>query len=180
MGEIKSALELAMERSRKYAVSDEEREKIKEKEILQKATGLFHRYKENLLPLHEMAREIERADEKTRQRVKEILLSHCLVALSLAEDPERLFRLIEFIKDQSLHDMKEKFQILLTAYHEEVEKARKMASLQLAEALKKEGICGDAVVPNVEGDNHWKKVLDELNHSYRGKLEEIKKALKKI
>ena len=39
MGEIKSSLELAMERSKKYVVSDEDRASIKEREILQKATG---------------------------------------------------------------------------------------------------------------------------------------------
>jgi hypothetical protein len=180
MGEIKSALELAMERSKKYVISDEERERIKEKEILQKATGLFHRYQENHLSIHETVREIERMDERTRGTAKEILLSQCAGALSLEEDPERLFSLMESIKNQDLHPIRQEFQSLSTAYHEEKEKARQKMGLHLAEILKKAGIYGDAIVPNVEGNDHWKEVLDSLNHSYSGKLEEIKEALKKL
>ena len=110
MAEIKSALELAMEKSKKYVISDEERERIREKEILQKATGLFHRYREGHLSLNEMVREIERMDEKTRERVKEVLLSQWVDTLSLDEDPERLFSAIESIKGRSLNDMKERIR----------------------------------------------------------------------
>jgi hypothetical protein len=180
MGEIKSSLELAMERSKKYVVSDEERASIKEREILQKATGLFNRYQSSHLSLHETVREIERMDERTGEKGKEILLSQCAGALSLEEDPERLFSLIEVMKNQDLRHPRQEFQSLLTAYHEEKEEARQRMGLQLAEALKKAGIYGDAIVPNVEGNDQWKEVLNSLNHSYSGKLEEIKEALKKL
>jgi hypothetical protein len=45
MGEIKSTLDLAMERTKKISISQEEKEEIKRKEILQKVTGLSNRYK---------------------------------------------------------------------------------------------------------------------------------------
>ena len=179
MGEIKSALELAMERSRKYAVSSEEREKIKEKEILQKATGLFHRYKESHLPLHEIAREFDRMDDKARERVRASLLSQCVDSVSFEEDPERIFVLMESIKGRDLHHLREEFQNLLTAYREEVNKAKQKMGLQLAEDLRRAGIHGDAVIPNVEGNDRWKEILDSLDHSYRGKLEKIREALRK-
>ena len=182
MGEIKSALELAMERSKKYAVSEEEREKIKEKELLQKATGLFNRYMESFLPLHEIAREIERMGEETGQRMKATLLSLCVDALSpdLDKDPERLFPVIELIKNRDLPDIKKKVQTLFTAYREEIERARQRVSLGLTEALKEEKIYGDAVLPNVEGNDRWRQTLDGLTRSYEGSLEEIKEALRKL
>src|SRR5512136_2699623 len=98
MGEIKSALELAMERSKKYAISDAEREKIKEKEVLQKAIGLFHRYKEGHVSLSEMTREIERMDEKTREKVKESVLSQWVDALWLDDDSIRFLDAIEAVE----------------------------------------------------------------------------------
>ena len=179
MGEIKSALELAMERSKKYVVSDEEREEIKEKGMMQKATGLFHRFMGSHLSLHEMAREIERMDEKTRKRVEGMLLSQCVDALSLDEDPERLFSAIESMMDRDISDMKERFRNLFAGYHEEVEKAKQKTSLQLAEALKNERISGDAVVPNVEANDHWKEVLGAIGQAWRARLDEIKEALRK-
>jgi hypothetical protein len=180
MGEIKSALELAMEKSKKYVISDEEREKIREKEILQKTTGLFHRYKEGHLSQNEMMREIEKMDEKLRERVKELLLFQWVDALSLEEDGERAFVVLESIKDRSLNDVREKFQNLRTIYLNEIEEARQKMSLQLAEVLKDEGIGGDAVKPNVEGSEEWKGRIGEVNRSYRENLIEIKDALKRL
>jgi predicted Fe-Mo cluster-binding NifX family protein len=180
MAEIKSALELAMEKSKKYVISDKEREEIKEKEVLQKATGLFHRYKEGHLSLSEMMREIERTDKKMREKVKEVLLLQSVDTLSLEEDAERLFSVFESIKGRSLNDVKEEFQNLRSIYQNEIEEARQKLSLQLVEALKDEGIDGDAVEPNVEGSEEWKGRVEEVNRSHREKLKEIKDALKRL
>jgi len=180
MAEIKSALELAMEKSKKYVISDEERERIREKEILQKAMGLFHRYKEGRLSQNEMMREIEKMDEKVRERVKEVLLFQWVDALSLDFDPERLFGALESLRGRSLNDVKEKFQNLRSIFQNEIEEARQKLSLQLVEALKDEGIDGDAVEPNVEGSEEWKGRVEEVNRSHREKLNEIKDALKRL
>lgn len=180
MAEIKSALELAMEKSKKYVISDEEREAIREKEILQKAMGLFYRYKEGHLSQNEMMREIEKMDEKVRERVKEVLLLQSVDTLSLEEDAERLFSVFESIKGRSLNDVKEKFQNLRSIFQNEIEETRQKLSLQLVEALKDEGIDGDAVEPNVEGSEEWKGRVEEVNRSHRENLNEIKDALKRL
>ncbi|RPJ11183.1 MAG: hypothetical protein EHM36_01955, partial [Deltaproteobacteria bacterium] len=102
MAEIKSSLELAMERSKRFAISDQERDEIKRREVEQKAASLFHRYIDGHLALHEVLKEIERADEKTRPVMKEILLSQWIDALSLQEEDERLLKGIESLKERSL------------------------------------------------------------------------------
>ena len=98
MAEIKSTLELAMERTRKMVISEEEREAIKRKEILQKVDGLFHRYREGHLPLNEVLREIDRMDDKTSLSAKEILLRKWIDELSLNDEDERLIRGMELLK----------------------------------------------------------------------------------
>jgi hypothetical protein len=178
MGEIKSALELAMEKSKKYVISDEEREKIREKEIFRKATGLFHRYKEGHLSQSEMMREIEKVDEKVRERVKEVLFSRWTDALSFDSDPERPLGAIESLKGRSLNDIRKKIESLHSVYRKEIEEARQTLSLELVEALKGEGVDGEAVEPNVEGSEKWKERVEEVDRSHREKLKEIKDALK--
>ena len=64
-----------MERTKKFKISEKEREEIRRKEILQKVTSLFHRYREGHLPLNEILKEIERMEEKAAKMVKEDLLS---------------------------------------------------------------------------------------------------------
>ena len=82
MGEIKSTLELAMERTKKFAISEKEKEEIKQKESLQKVTRLFHRYREGHLSLNEILKEIKKMEKKTATMVKELLLSQWIDALS--------------------------------------------------------------------------------------------------
>jgi hypothetical protein len=178
MGEIKSTLELAMERTKKIAISEKEREEIKRKEILLKVTGLFHRYKEGYLPLNEILKEIETMEENTGKTVKEGLLSQWIDALSLNEDNERLLKGLESLKHRDIDDVKQKFHQLLSQYRREKEKIRQELEAQLSKALKKEGIDGSAVEPNVEASQTWEKENEKLNDSYKMKLEEIKQQLR--
>jgi len=74
VGEIKSALELAIEKSEKYVISDEERERIRGEEILQKVTGLFHVIKRATFRKRDDERDRENGREGA-ERVKEVLFS---------------------------------------------------------------------------------------------------------
>ena len=177
MGEIKSTLELAMERTKKFAISGKEKKEMKQKEVLQKATSLFHRYREGHLPLNEIMKEIERMEKKTATTVKEFLLSQWIDALSLVDDVERILKGIESLKQRSINEVKGKFYSLLSQYHEEKENAKEEVTIQFTEALRKDGISGSAVEPKLEGSELWKKEIEKLDQSYRMKLEEIKKAL---
>jgi len=177
VGEIKSTLELAMERTKKFAISGKEKKEMKQKEVLQKATSLFHRYREGHLPLNEIMKEIERMEKKTATTVKEFLLSQWIDALSLEGDVERILKGIESLKQRSINEVKGKFYSLLSQYHEEKENAKEEVTIQFTEALRKDGISGSAVEPKLEGSELWKKEIEKLDQSYRMKLEEIKKAL---
>ena len=180
MAEIKSTLELAMERTKKITISKEEREEIKQKESLQKVNGLFHRYREGLLSLNEILREIERMDQKTRTMTNEILLSQWIDALSLNEEDEKLLKGIEALKGQEMDEVRAKLHHLLSQYRESREKIKQEVRAQSEEILRREGIYGSAVEPNIEGSEIWKKESEKLDHSYRMKLEGIKEQLRSL
>jgi len=180
VGEIKSTLELAMERTKKFAISEKEKEEMKQKEILQKATTLFHRYREGHLPLNEILKEIGRMEKKTATAVKESLLSQWIDALSLDDDDERIFKGIESLKGRSMDEVKQKFHSLLSQYLSEKEKVKEEVKVQFTEALRKDSIYGSAVEPKIEGGELWKKEIEKLDHSYGVKLEEIKEQLRSL
>jgi hypothetical protein len=180
MAEIKSTLELALERTKKMAISEKEKEEIRQKKLLEKGKGLSHRYREGHAPLSELQKEIERMDEKTSAAVKDFLLSQWIDALSLKDDNERLIKGIEWLKNARIEEVPERFRHLLSQYREEMEKTRQEARTQLVEALKREGIAGGAVEPNVEGDLLWKEAVEKLDHLYGEKLEEIRKQLRNL
>jgi hypothetical protein len=180
LSEIKTTLELALERTKKISISEEDRDEIKRKETALKVNSLFHRYQEGHLPLNEVLKEIERMDQRTRARVKETLLSQWINALSLNEENERLLRGIAVLKDQEMHDVRVKLDHLLSQYRKERERIEQEMKGQLIEALRSEGIYGSAVDPNIEGSKIWKKESEKLDHSYRLKLEEIKEHLRSL
>ncbi len=180
MAEIKSTLELAMERTKKMVISREEREEIKEKEFLHKVNSLFHRYREGRLLLNEILREIERMDEKVRPWVKENLLSQWIEALSLDEDHERILKGIESLKQRDIEDIRQKIHDLLSQYQGEKEGVKKKGMAQLTEALKNGGIYGSAVEPNLETAPSLKEALRDLAQSYSAKLNPIKEQLRAL
>ncbi|MGB9628777.1 MAG: hypothetical protein ACPL6D_08955 [Thermodesulfobacteriota bacterium] len=180
MAEIKSTLELALEKTKKIGISDEERQEIKQKEVLQKVSSLSHRYREGLSSLHEILKEIEKMDEKIRSWVVENLLNQWIETLSLDDEGERLFKGIESLKHRDTEEMKQKFYDLLTLYQEEKEEIKKRVRIQLVEILRKEHIYGSAVEPKLEESELYKKESEDLDRIYRMKLEELKEKLKTL
>ena len=180
MAEIKSALELAMERSKRFAISDQERDEIKRREIEQKATSLFHRYLEGHLSLHEILKEIERTEEKTRVVIKETLLSHWIDALSLQEEDERLLKGIEALMGRSLDEIREKLHRLSSGYSKEKERAHQKASEEMAVELKGMGIYGSAVEPNVTGSEVLKSLFERMDRACQDQIREVKEALRNL
>jgi alkylation response protein AidB-like acyl-CoA dehydrogenase len=178
MGKIKSTLELAMERTKKFTLSEKEKEEMKQKEVLRKATSLFHRYREKHLSSNEILREIGRMEKNTSATVKELLLSQWIDALSLDDEDKRILKGVESLKERSIAEIKQRFQHLLSQYQTEKEKVREQMTVQWIEALRMEGIYGSAVDPNLEGSELWKKESERLDRSYRMKLEAIKQQLR--
>ena len=180
MGEIKSTLELAMERTKRFAVSQKEKDAIKQKEISNKAASLFHRYREGHFPLNSLLKEIEGMEKRAAMTVREYLLSHWIDALSLDDENERTLKGVESLKGGSITEVKQRFRDLFFQYKSEKEKTKERVGSQLREALKEAGIWGSAVEPNLEGSELWEKESENLNRSYLIKLDEIKEQLKRL
>ena len=180
MSEIKSTLELAMERTKKMAISEKEREEIKRKEIERKVNTLSIRYIEGYLPLNEILKELERMDEKTQAKVREIFLSQWIEVLSLSDKEERLFKGIEALKRRSADELKQRHQQLACQYGTEKEQVRENVKTQLIERLRKDGIDGNALEANIEGSSLWREASEALDRLYGARLEEIKKQWKTL
>ncbi len=180
MGEIKSTLELALEKTKKFAISEKEREEMKQKEVIQKATGLLHRYREGHLPLNDLLRQMEKMDKKTAATVKEYLLSQWIDALSLDDGGKRILNGVESLGQKNIGEVKQKFFSLVSQYQEEKERIKQKMKARWGEILRKEGIYGSAVEPNPEEDEVGRKENEKVDHSYTARLDEIKAQLKKF
>jgi len=182
MGEIKSTVELAMERTQRLRISDEEKMEIKQKERMQKASGLFNRYVEGHLTVNEILKEIKRLDPETAKTVKESFFSQLVDALSLNGGAERLIEGIEALKQQAsdFEKIRQKLFHLLSRHQKEKEKLEREATIQAMETLRMEGIYGSAVEPNMEGSENLKNKFEDLAAGSGAVLEGIKQQLRAL
>ena len=115
-----------------------------------------------------------------RTAVKELLLSQWIDALSLGDEDERILKGVESLKEREIAETRQAFHRLLSRYQTEKEKLREEVRVQLIETLRKEGIYGSAVEPNLDGSELWKKEDENLNRSYLIKLDKIKEQLRRL
>jgi len=180
MGEIKSTLELALERTRKLSMTQDEKDEIKRQELLKKAMGLSRRYTEGHAPLREIVREIERMSDQEKIKVRKTLLHQWGETLSIESDYERLFEGIESLRGMKVSGLREKFQLLVSEYQVERKKTERDIERQIIEDLRKEGFSGTAVVPRLEGNPRWRERTQAINAFFHKRVEEIRVALKQL
>ena len=157
MGEIKSTLELALEKTGKISISEKEKEEIRRKEIAQKAAGLLNRYLEDRISPTDILREIERMEKKAGDTLREAILSRSIDALTLDQAGQKLLRGMEALKGRTFQDARQKLETLGLEYEREKREAEEKIRIGLEADLKKKGIYGSAVVPNVKGSKEWKE-----------------------
>lgn len=178
MGEIKSTLDIALERIKKIEITEKEREEIKRKEISQKALSLTNRYIEDPISLHDIQKEIEKMDDHTKKMVKEIILSRLIDELSLQSNYESLITGIEWLKEKELKEIKDELKNLAKQFEKEREKMRKNLENKLKDSLRRSAIEGSAIVVNIDSSDLWKEEITKLNESYEAKIKMIKDKLK--
>ncbi len=180
MAEIKSTLELALERLKKITISEGEKEEIKKKEILAKATGMFNRYMEDFLSVGDLLREIERLEGKAGTMTREFLLSQAIGAISLEKDNEKLLRAVESLKGRGVEDARQKLASFRSKYEKRKEEAEEEMRVRMREGLRKDGIPGSAVVPRLHPSDEWEKNVERLQQTFQKKIDEIKEDLRKL
>jgi len=162
MAEIKSTIDLIMERTKNLSASTEEREAWHRQEREKHFRSLVQRLLDYSLTLDDVKDELEK--EKKRGRAEEAL-GHLKSALAEHVDPdsdnERLLRIVNELAGTPEERLR---QVLRSCQAESSAKQTALAERQRAE-LESSGIAGSAVLPNPEADPQWKTLKEELQAS---------------
>lgn len=170
MAEIKSTIDLIMERTKNLSASREERESWHRQEREKHIRGLIQRLLDDSLTLDDVKEELDRERKKGQPREVRELVGQ---ALAGHVDPEtgneRLFRIVS-----ELAGTPEKFlQDVLRACQAEFF-ARKTALVERQRGeLDSAGISGSAVLPNAEADSQWAARREEMQASCSKRLLEL-------
>ena len=176
MAEIKSAVELAMEKTKDLHLSRAEIQRFKEEELKSKAQGLVNRFLEVDFHLKEVEKELSKFPPDERQHLENLMLQNFCLALNLEGNNELIFQGIGALRKES-KDLTRQIQQLIKKYSQQKAKAQGEIEKKLLAHLVKQGISGSAVRARVEGSSEWEKTLSIFKPAFEEKLRALQEEL---
>jgi hypothetical protein len=171
MAEIKSTLDLVLEKTRHLTFSDEERRTRLREEKRRHLQGRMLRYEQGALPLADLLNFLrEETEEAAALDVRQVY-EEIMTNLKLDRTAEPWLRLWEAFSGIDPHPLIR----ILEDYRRDEKDAGARRRQELARELRqRRGISGTAVVPNIENDPVWKRHREELQRRYDERLQDEK------
>ena len=170
MAEIKSTLDLVMEKTRHLTLSKVEKQKQDRLDEQKLFKGLLQRYQDDLLSLEQLKGKMLRMQKSSAEN-GEWMRSDVLDRIDLDMDNTHWLAILKeyFRLDCS------GLESILKEYNMELNKAENQWRNNLRDTLAKtHNIKGSAVVPNIEADTHWKDEKAEIQARTRKRLDRKK------
>ena len=96
MGEIKSTLDIIMEKTKGLSMTEEEKKELKKTEIEGKVRGLLNKFLEGILDLERLKREWSNLGEDRQEIAREVLKKECLNRIDPGADNNPLLEALAF------------------------------------------------------------------------------------
>jgi hypothetical protein len=174
VAEIKSTLDLVMEKTRGITLSQKDREEQKNREIKLKVEGLLKKFQNRELRKDQVEENFNALKKNYGETAQRLALSESIKRINLDENFNLLGDFLEGFWGLELGRVK----FLLKNYHESLQNLTQETIARLKEVLeKKHFLSGSAVLPNVEGDNAWPAAVKEIKDRYYMQLSEEKERL---
>jgi DNA-binding FrmR family transcriptional regulator len=168
MGEIRSTLDIIMEKTEGLTMTAEEREAIQRNEIEGKIRGLFQRYLDGALDLEKVLREIMAMEGDKQGMALESLKEECR-HLDPDGDASPYLKILETVLKVDTGP----FKRLLSAYHEGMDRRKRSWEVRAMEQLRRRDISGSALVPNFRADPAWLDVVSKGKAAFQKQLSTV-------
>ena len=165
MTEIKSTLDLIMERTKNLTLTEEEKEAIRTREGKAKVRGWFQRYSNGSTTIRDLEKNMEQK-RATFPEAAALLREECLAHVDPEADNQNIFQIMEEI----LSIDPAPFQRLVDDFHEEMLQHRAEATRDALDILHAQGISGTSVIPNLNLSPGWNANLESARERLRNKL----------
>jgi hypothetical protein len=168
MAEIKSTLDIIMEKAAKYTVTEEEKSAFRLRELESRVKGLVGRYTDGLLDLERLKEEVAALDAGALENMTELLRRETLERIEPGERNQALLDILSMVgMDTGAVNR------LLQDYEQKIEKEEGRCRTLALERLRERGISGSAVIPNLDGEEAWVEVLSEAGKAFRAQVKAL-------
>ena len=167
MGEIKSTLDLVLEKTKNLTLSSEEKEAQKKEEIEKRIKGMLQKYQDGILPLSQLKTDYEILKKDFNMSNNNALINEIIKRLEPDRDNQQLTVLLPECCGIDSAAIETKIEAFRSAYLSTEEKRMEQVREKLAQ---QHGIFGSALVPNLEPDEQWRQEIRDLRAEFEGQI----------
>jgi len=173
MAEIKSTLDIIMEKAKKFSVTEEEKQGFKRRELEGKIKGLVQKTLDGILDSERFQVELAGLQTKDMGLADPILKEELVARLEVEANSEALLMMLENAAGTASTAVKR----VLGEFEKKAEKQKESRGKTLLDSFKKKGISGSAVIPNLDADPEWVRIKAEMRSELQEKIREQIKSL---
>ena len=162
MAEIKSTLDLIMEKTQHMTLSEEEKHSLRTQELERKARGLVQQYCAKRIPLKDVRTEFDTAGN-SRKTLSELLIRAIVDVIDPDSDNAGAFTLLSEILELDPAP----YAAALAVWRSRRDEYLDAASATCRADLSAAGISGTAVVPNLAAGDTLNTLCDGLREDFR-------------
>jgi len=169
MAEIKSTMDIIMEKLNKIKISEEDKREIIKKEIEETAKRLVATYKKDR-DIKKLFNELNQLGGEKRKETERAIISECIKMITpYGEDNEIAIKLIKEILKEDVDRIKE----IISLEEERLSKIKERIKKELLDKLRKRDIYGSAVIPNIETSPLWKEEVEKAKERIRSDVNNL-------
>jgi len=157
MAEIKSTMDIIMEKAKKYSVTEEEKKAFKRREVEAKIRGLIQKYVDGIVDSQRLEEEIAELRQEGQEEPERLVRKETLDLVQPGESNAPLLEILSSVAGMDIGPIKK----LLNDFDSRMGDERAKHEKALRADLQKKGISGSAVIPNLDADEEWLRVKSE-------------------
>ena len=169
MAEIRSTLDIIMEKAKTLIVTDEDKRGFLEKEVQGQVKGFFQKYLDEILSIDQLNTEMASFDQDQRPVAEKALLAECLGAITTEGDNRPLFEVL----DRLLGCNVKPILSVILEFREQQKQERDKRTIAQIQVLKEWGVSGSAVVPNLGASSSWRGYLTDMENRFQERLKAL-------
>lgn len=160
MAEIRSTLDIIMEKTRGLTMTQAEKEAFKAEALAATVKGLVQRFLDGGFPIERLVEEVEdlAGQGKGREMVGRFVAEESIRQIRLGEDNETVLKILETLPGVDLVAIR----AVLADFRKRLLLRREKEEQRLLRRFQEKGISGSAVVPNLYADREWAGVVARM------------------
>ena len=168
MGEIRSTMDIIMEKTKGLTMTEKEKTEFQQRELTGKIKGLTQKFFDGIINLDRLRIEAAALREEQQEIFDQIITEEAIKRLELEGNNEPVFTVLENTTGIDSAPI----QKILADFGQRLKREREVHERALWDKLKEKGISGSAVLPNIKADPQWNDFLSNLKQEFREKIEE--------